>query len=638
MNKPNALRGLILGIGALIIVSLMLYLFFLQGRQPDSLDNVPDGAVSESTANPDLSLPGSNPSDESPDERSLCEIKDYISSKDLKSTRRILVRAYFGRLLEEHSDRSQLGLLAEKAGVVDEVDSLLRSASPMTQGADADLMAWLSERSNEAPLEKILRLMEIVGNDEVSHIRTLFGDDSDQFRYGGMPLFTAVLNKHEAPDQFLLDSLYAQGFEPDVLDAFYGVMLLQGKKVDHHLVTSLIEHLRIEEDAPEDANGNSVNELAFVYLQAAEQLAHPVLEALLNRFGVASLGDVRIFDKLPGPEADRLQEGIKTVELLLDHGLRPQTRLGVSRLRSWLPEDWLQANEYRIAMPEVFLDPGMEVHLEELGAIKDRFSEQMARAQAIEKTCPGLLVQDPGLAVAPAALGFEERQALFHSSFAGPADSDSDILGQFIRAPVKGDLATLKLQFLDHDAARDLDEIMKLLPDFFGTELEEGALYMAFSTGISAGASMDYFETLMAHGAVVPEGAIISIAIGGHERLLEELAPHGLDIHFARPKGMNALSWLAQNSFKSASDYGTFLSLLEAGVDVSPPNASLDPLNLALMKIPENDGAMFYIVALAGRGAPVTLSHRQQMAVLKMQDKERYQEVIELVPQLAVDF
>ena len=549
-----------------------------------------------------------------------------------------MVRAYFSRLLEEHSDRSQLGLLAEKAGVVDEVDSLLRSASPMTQGADTDFMAWLSERSNQAPLEKIMRLVEIVGNDEVSHIRTLFGDDSDQFRYGGMPLFTAVLNKHKAPDQFLLDSLYAQGFEPDVLDAFYGVMLLQGKKVDHHLVTSLIEHLRIEEDAPEDANGNSVNKLAFVYLQAAEQFAHPVLEALLNRFGVAGLGDVRLFDKLPGPEADRLQDGIKTVELLLDHGLRPETRLGVSRLRSWLPEDWLQANEYRIAMPEVFLDPGMEVHLEELGTIKDRFSEQMARAQAIEKTCPGLLVQDPELAVVPAALGFEERQALFHSSFADPAGSDSDILGQFIRAPVKGDLATLKLQFLDHDAARDLDEIMKLLPDFFGTELEEGALYMAFATGISAGASMDYFETLMAHGAVVPEGAIISIAIGGRERLLEELAPHGLDIHFARPKGMNAVSWLAQNSFKRASDYGTFLSLLEQGVDMSPPNAPLDPLNLALMKIPENDGAMLYVATLVGRGAPVTLSHRQQMAVLKMQDKEKYREVIELAPELAVDF
>ena len=38
------------------------------------------------------------------------------------------------------------------------------------------------------------------------------------------------------------------------------------------------------------------------------------------------------------------------------------------------------------------------------------------------------------------------------------------------------------------------------------------------------------------------------------------------------------------------------------------------------------------------RGAPVTLSHRQQMAVLKMRDKEKYQEVIELAPELAVDF
>ena len=47
MNRPNAPRGLILGIGALIVVSLALYLFFLQDGQPDSPDN---------KAKPDLSI------------------------------------------------------------------------------------------------------------------------------------------------------------------------------------------------------------------------------------------------------------------------------------------------------------------------------------------------------------------------------------------------------------------------------------------------------------------------------------------------------------------------------------------------------------------------------------------------------
>ncbi len=80
-----------------------------------------------------------------------------------------------------------------------------------------------------------------------------------------------------------------------------------------------------------------------------------------------------------------------------------------------------------------------------------------------------------------------------------------------------------------------------------------------------------------------------------------------------------------------------FPFLLDAGINVKPTGASLDPLNLAIGGFQKNSVFVEYAELLIQHGAPIEFSHRQQIETLKLSDEETYADILYHIPSLSVD-
>jgi len=153
-------------------------------------------------------------------------------------------------------------------------------------------------------------------------------------------------------------------------------------------------------------------------------------------------------------------------------------------------------------------------------------------------------------------------------------------------------------------------------------EFNSETLHIALFQAIVDGAPIEVITALISRGAVIMPEALSILAQQNNVRLTKQLIPLGLDIHqkdgFYKTGIQNTLEF-----FKSRQ---MFDFLLANGVTVNTPaSQGRDALDLALMRLLENNDGLYYAMKLLEHGAVVANSHRELFTQLKTDKPQAYQ-------------
>lgn len=162
-------------------------------------------------------------------------------------------------------------------------------------------------------------------------------------------------------------------------------------------------------------------------------------------------------------------------------------------------------------------------------------------------------------------------------------------------------------------------------------------------------------EVVRRNGGRIPQDAILHLAYSpwsGATEVAETLvAVYGMDSHFVSPDGRSAYDELVEqfynlkgpNNIGQPEPAGWAMAqfLARQGVAAVPSGSGSDPLHRVLRNALEFPftvpAAVAYARLLVDQGAPVGSTHRKFAAWLAEVNREGYQQLVEAVPELAVD-
>ena len=162
-------------------------------------------------------------------------------------------------------------------------------------------------------------------------------------------------------------------------------------------------------------------------------------------------------------------------------------------------------------------------------------------------------------------------------------------------------------------------------------------------------------EAVRRNGGRIPQDAVLHLAYSpwpGATEVAEALvAVYGMDAHYIGPDGRNAYDELVERFYNlkgptnigqsDPAGWAMAQFLARQGVSVAPSGSRPDPLQRVLrnaLEFPFTLPAVVeYARLLVDQGATVGSTHREFAAWLRDLNREGYQELVEAVPELAVD-
>ena len=231
-----------------------------------------------------------------------------------------------------------------------------------------------------ASVDETKKLLSLVSDSELGYVAMHLGADSDRKLCSGIPFFTFVLQNLPDKSPYVLSELYSQGYNPTLFDL---AMTLTVNPEDQ-VVAGLVQEINVSSDSW-PANGN-----AQVTLLLASMFLPDALSLWVNKTQAEYDPGTRedVLDFLPTPTKVKQTEAVQTVEILLNAGQSIQTRLGYHHLLTWMPRDWVAANESRLVLPAGKLEPETESHLAELETKKAEYMTRIEKTNQIIVLCP----------------------------------------------------------------------------------------------------------------------------------------------------------------------------------------------------------------------------------------------------------
>lgn len=619
-TKPSisTISRLLLG-GVLVLGALFVLLYVYAFEQPIpifALQNNHDSVVKETKFNK------SQPEKSNTCSEMVDQTEDLSRIKDVRNT---WLRSYFMKLVRLNIGQSQLEMLAERAGI-----SPLDSKAVLPK--KSALFVTQEELRNgleRASVDETKKLLSLVADNELAYVAMHLGADSDRKLYSGIPFFTFVLHNSSDKSPYLLSELYSQGFNPTLFDLAMTLTL----NPEDHVVSGLVQEIDVSSDNwPVNGNTQVTLMLASMFLPDALSLWVNKTQA---EHDPATRGDV--LDFLPTPKKVKQTEAVQTIEILLDVGQRIQTRLGYHHLMTWLPRDWVAANESRLVLPVGNLEPETESHLVELETKLAEYMTRIEKTNQIIALCPIQVERSiakrkrslEGTTISDREKQFQDRAQEFKPVSA---------LQILAKAPMDASLGVYRDKLVETLLDRKWQDIFEILPLFTQTEHADVVMDAIMSHAVVSNAPYEIFERLLETGASLPGNSLALMSVLGHLDLTARLITRGLDMNFVDPIGLNALGSIILNADRKPSVFNPlFPVLLEAGVDAKPIGASLDPLNFALQRITTAGFTAEYAKQLIAHGAPIEFSHIQQMQALKLTDEAIYLELISYIPELGTE-
>ena len=549
-------------------------------------------------------------------------VEDLARIKDVRDT---WLKTYFKKLVRLNIDRSQLELLAERAGI-STLDSI--AVLPMKSGLLVT-QEELEKGLKKASVDETKKILSLLASGQLGYFGLNLGADADRKLYAGVPFFTFVLRNSPNKSVYLLSQLYSQGYDPTLFDLALSLSLNPGDQI----ISSLVQEIDYA-SVNWPKNGN-----AQVTLMLASTFSPDALSLWIDKTQAEYDPSARVdvLDFLPTPTRAKLTDAVRTVEVLLNAGQRVQTRLGYHHLMTWLPGDWVADNKARLVLPVDELTSEAESHLEELETKQAEYIARIQKTNQIIALCPTEFednIAKRKKELEEATISDREQQFQARAQSFKPVSA----LQNLVNAPMDASLGEYRDKLVKTLLGRNWEEALDVLPLFTQTEHADLVLDASIAHAVVSNAPYEFFESLLGIGASLPGNSLALMSVLGHAELVARLIRRGLDMNFVDPTGVNALGAIILSADRGPSVANPlFPLLLEAGVSAKPVGASLDPLNFVLQRVSANDFMAEYAKQLIAYGAPIEFSHIQQMQALKTADEALYMELVSYFPELEAD-
>ena len=477
--------------------------------------------------------------------------------------------------------------------------------------------------------EQIERLTTFIANEQEHRIiELLTGSDKKLFK--GLPLLSYVLRHTQKPALLMIEQLIEQGVKPTLFD----IVLALRQKLNTDIIALLINH-SID-------NKNHIwqeyQQHQSLSLIAATSFDVEVLSLWLNKVDQKNSQNDGFseLDVLPQPNGAQIERGLAVVNLLLEHGRKVQTLQGMLNLQVWLPHNWFSDNYQRLNVFNIEQVDDVKVHIQQLKALFDDYKRLVLAKASLVENCPNFVSNGQQANVAEQnqlkqnLVQFRQRLLSYNPPFP---------IAELYRAQTKDHL-TLRTELVSALNGKDWQEALRLVELLKETEFESVALQSTLLTALSFGGSLSFIESLLARGAQLPDEAINLLAFGADVAVAQGLMNHGLKLDYINPMGLNALEYVIYFNADFVTDMNRQITLLEFlldnGVSISNTESSnhLDALNYALMKLDNTDAAIFYAQFLVEAGIAITNNHMSQVENISVRDSQKYQQLIEQVPEL----
>ena len=246
-----------------------------------------------------------------------------------------------------------------------------------------------------------------------------------------------------------------------------------------------------------------------------------------------------------------------------------------------------------------------------------------------------------------------------------PGRNESDFVDPKMSQQAKDLLALAEEQIRAGNVPDETKALVRML-DLWGAGLWDDAFAVADEWGLG------YEELLvqsLKHGAPfevvmevvsrnrgrIPQDAILHLAYspwsGAADVAQALVTAHGMDVHYVSPDGRNAYDELVEQFYNlmgptnigqpEPAGWAMAQFLASQGVAAAPNGSGFDPLHRVLreaLEFPFTVPAVVeYARLLVNQGATVGSTHREFAAWLAEVNHEGYQQLVEAVPELAVD-